>query len=169
MTAMCKRGFLILLGVFFLLGGCQSGLHLPRPRFYASDAEIIADQSAVDVELVARNATQAPMWIRKVDLQLDAQSQQLAHGLWTGDRRIESGTSVLLAIRLGLTEGAILPEKETPGELAVVLRYARSGLIGLMGGESFSTTVPVVIRHAQGSAETDSSGETSSSEDTKKP
>lgn len=128
-----------------LLGACgNDGVHFPRPSLYANSATL--GPEAVDVELVAQNGTDAPLWIRRLDLALSAGGEPLAAGAWEGDRQIDPGSSVLLDIGLPLIEDAALPPADSPGSLDVTARYARSGVIGLLGGETHTFTLPVTIR-----------------------
>ncbi|VAX36352.1 hypothetical protein MNBD_PLANCTO03-740 [hydrothermal vent metagenome] len=142
----------ILLLSFILLPGCGSGgLHLPRPDLYASLATIDPPQgrhppAAVTVEFLAKNATDAPLWLRRLDITLTSHGADLAAGIWDGNRLIDPGTSLFLEVSLPLLEPPILPTTDTPGSLLVKTRYARSGILGLMGGESFTYELPIVVR-----------------------
>lgn len=135
--------------------GGGGGMHLPRPVLRASTVQMPrlegpathADNAVV--EILAVNPTDAPLWIRRLSMTLAADDRQLAAGNWEGDREIDPGTSVLLEVSLPMVEGAALPGVAQGGPqdglLTVETRYARSGLIGLMGGESHRYQLPVRI------------------------
>ena len=126
--------------------GTRGGLHFPRPGLDAHGATIAG--GAASVEILTRNPTDAPLWIRRLEVTLSAEGAALASGQWEGDRLIDPGTSVLLDLSLPLIEGAARPGPEVPGRLTVTTRYARSGLLGLLGGESFTYELPVAIEFA---------------------
>lgn len=141
----------VFIGLAALLLGCSNsgggGFHLPRPDLLARGATL--GPAGATVEVLSRNATDAPLWIRRLDVTLSADGTDLAAGTWEGDRLIDPGTSSLLAISLPLLEGSTLPAGDTMGSLSVETRYARSGVLGLLGGESFTYTLPVLIRPAE--------------------
>ncbi len=131
-----------------LLGACANdGVHFPRPELYAGRATLWAE--AVDVELIVQNASEAPMWLRRLDLTLSAAGQPIAAGVWEGDRQIDPASSVLLGVNLPLVEGASPPPGDAPGDLLVGARYARSGVIGVLGGEGHEYRVPIVVRRGR--------------------
>ena len=158
MFALFRTVILLVLSLLFCgwSVGCGSGgLHLPRPDLYATRATIDPARphpSAVAVELLAENATDGPLWLRRLDITLASQGADLAAGIWDGNRLIDPDTSVLLVLSLPLLESgaspATLPTTDTPGTLHITTHYARSGILGLMGGESFTYELPVVIRAA---------------------
>lgn len=129
--------------------GGAGGFHLPRPVLRASTAHVptLPSPATTDdnarVEILAINPTDAPLWLRRLSVILRHGERTLAAGDWQGDRQIDPGTSVLLDISLPLVEGAQPPQPPADGMLTVESRYARSGLIGLMGGESHTYTLPV--------------------------
>ncbi|MFG0243025.1 MAG: hypothetical protein ACF8R9_09585 [Phycisphaerales bacterium JB054] len=131
--------------------GGAGGFHLPRPVLRANVAHLptLSGPATTDdnarVEILAINPTDAPLWLRKLSITLRHNERALAAGDWQGDRQIDPGTSVLLDISLPLVEGAQPPAGGTAGMLTVETRYARSGLIGLMGGESHTYTLPVTL------------------------
>lgn len=135
---------LLLLPLAALAGCAENGLHFPRPSFVAGN--VTAWTEAVDVDLLARNGTEAPLWLRRLDLTLSAAGAPLALGVWEGDRQVDPGSAVLLGINLPLTEDAAPPPTDTPGDLTIRARYARSGVVGLLGGETHTFELPVVIR-----------------------
>lgn len=129
--------------------GGAGGFHLPRPVLRASVAHVptLSGPATIDdnarVEILAINPTDAPLWLRRLSVTLRHNERVLAAGDWQGDRQIDPGTSVLLDVSLPLVEGAQTPAGGSEGMLTVETRYARSGLIGLMGGESHIFTLPV--------------------------
>ena len=129
--------------------GGTGGFHLPRPVLRASTAHVptLSGPATTDdnarIEILAINPTDAPLWLRRLSVTLRHNERVLAAGDWQGDRQIDPGTSVLLDISLPLVEGAQPPLPPADGMLTVESRYARSGLIGLMGGESHTYTLPV--------------------------
>ncbi|HZW09541.1 MAG TPA: hypothetical protein VFF69_06540 [Phycisphaerales bacterium] len=128
-----------------LLAACANdAVHFPRPDLYAGRATSWPE--AADVEVIAQNRTDAPLWLRRLDLTLSVGGDPLAAGLWEGDRQIDAGSGVLLGISLPMIEGASAPPADAPGSLEVTARYARSGVIGLLGGETHTYTLPIVIR-----------------------
>ncbi len=138
----------VFFGLTALLLGCGNsgggGFHLPRPVLLARGAALTS--SSATVEILSRNATDAPLWIRRLDVTLSAGGTDFAAGTWEGNRLIDPGTSSLLALSLPLLEGTAPPASDTMGSLSVETRYARSGVLGLLGGESFTYTLPVLIR-----------------------
>lgn len=131
-----------------LLGGCSNDpVHFARPNLYAGKAALW--ERGVDLEIIAQNASDTPMWIRRFDLTLEAAEVTLASGVWEGDRQIDPGASVLFGINIPVAEGAALPAADTPAKLYVHTRYARSGVIGLLGGEQFDSDLPLVLRRGQ--------------------
>lgn len=141
-------------------GGGGGGMHLPRPGFHAARATLpplagpASTSDIVGVEFLASNATGAPLWLREMSLTLSAGESTLAAGEWEGDRQIDPGTSLLLDVSLPMLDRAsVLPGLGQGGDvdggtLTVRARYARSGLIGLMGGESHTYTLPVTFQPA---------------------
>lgn len=145
------RALTLLLLPLLLLSACSSeGPHFPRPDIRAARVTLPADPTAdAQVELLARNATDAPLWIKRLDITLAADGADIATGAWDGSRLIDPGTTVLLDIALPLVGGAILPAADTTGDLTVNAHYARSGIIGLMGGESHTYELAIPIRIAK--------------------
>ncbi len=136
-------------------GGAVGGLHFPRPSLYAARATLpvlsgpATTADNVRVEFLAANATGAPLWLRRMSITLKVGESPLASGNWEGDRQIDPGTSLLLDVSLPMVEGAevrpLVGVDASEGTLVVEARYARSGLLGLMGGEGFLYTLPVVF------------------------
>ncbi len=150
MTTILRTAILLTLT---LLLGCNTtgsgGFHLPRPDLIARAATITPDTAVV--EILSRNPTNAPLWLRRLDITLSANGADLAAGIWEGDRLIDAGTSILLDISLPRIEGVTLPADtpaSTQGILLVNTRYARSGVLGLLGGESFTYKLPILINPA---------------------
>ncbi len=154
--------------------GAAGGLHLPRPSLYAARATLptlsgpATTADNVRVEFLAANSTGAPLWLRRMSITLSVDDGGLAAGSWEGDRQIDPGTSLLLDVSLPMVEGAEIGvgvgggdeaitvpgaghsgSRHAAGTLTVKARYARSGLLGLMGGESYTYTLPVVFLPAE--------------------
>ena len=143
----------LLVGLFvghLVLGsGCSGeGPHFGRPGLRATGAFVPAGGAEGDarVELLADNPTEAPLWVRRLDVTLSADGEDLARGVWEGSREIASGTAVLLDIALPVVEGAAMPAVETTGSVRVETRFARSGILGLMGGEGHTYELGVRIK-----------------------
>lgn len=154
-------------GVCTSLGGCASsggdgtggGIHLPRPLLRASVAHLpvlsgpATTTDNATVEILAINPTDAPLWLRRLTITLARDEQRIAAGAWEGERQLDPGTSVLLDVSLPLVEGVTYktltadgrPSDTPDGLLTVETRYARSGLIGLIGGETYTYTLPVTL------------------------
>ncbi len=55
----------------------------------------------------------------------------------------------MLDIALPLLDAAPLPTTDTPGQVTVRSRYARSGVLGILGGETHTYELPIPIRVAE--------------------
>lgn len=147
MTTLLRAPYLLTLSA--LLFGCSGeGVHLPRPDLRAARATISQPAAPAVVELLAQNPTDAPLWLRRLDITLSAQGSPIAAGIWEGDRLIDPGARILLDLSLPLIDNAPIPTTDTRGNLLVKTRYARSGILGVMGGETFTYELPVLIHPA---------------------
>lgn len=147
-----------LAGLALLATGCQNpgaGVSLPHPEFVATSATLPATTGAATtndnakVNLLATNPTDAPLWLRSLNLALTddatAADDAIARGSWEGDRQIDPGGSVLLDLSIPMVAGAELPEEASTGVLAVEAGFARSGVIGVLGGQTRSYTLPITL------------------------
>ncbi|MBK7403935.1 MAG: hypothetical protein IPJ41_04715 [Phycisphaerales bacterium] len=131
-----------------ILGGCSNDpVHFARPDLFAGKATLW--DKGVDLEVIAANNSDTPMWIRRFDLSIEAAEADIATGVWEGERQIDPGASVLFGINIPVAESAPLPPTDTPATLHLRTQYARSGVIGLLGGERFDTDLPLVLRRGQ--------------------
>ena len=128
-----------------LLTACSnSPVHLPRPEFRATVAALPPPDPAT-LQLLALNPTDAPLWLRRLDITLSTDDTPLAAGEWEGNRQIDAGTAALLDLSLPLLPNAPHPTADTPGSLLIHTRYARSGILGLLGGETNTYTIPITL------------------------
>jgi hypothetical protein len=136
-----------------LLTACSGeGPHFPRPTLSAARATLPGQDTpnpAAQVELLALNATDAPLWLRRLDITLTAQGVDLAAGIWDGSQRIDPGASVMLDIALPHHHPPPHPTTDTPRQVTVRSRYARSGVLGILGGETHTYELPIPIRVAE--------------------
>jgi hypothetical protein len=143
---------LTLLPLLLLTACSGEGPHFPRPTLSAARATLPghdAPNPAAQIELLALNATDAPLWLRRLDITLTAQGVDLAAGIWDGSQRIDPGASVMLDIALPLLDAAPLPTTDTPAQLTIRSRYARSGVLGILGGETHTYELPIPLRPAE--------------------
>lgn len=143
------RAVLTLIPVLLLTACSGEGPHLPRPTLSATRATLpVAPGTDARIELLALNATDAPLWLRRLDITLTSQGIDLAAGIWDGSQLIDSGRSVVLDIGLPVLDDAPLPTTDTPGTITVRSRYSRSGVLGVLGGEQHTYELPIPIRVA---------------------
>lgn len=140
--------------------GCASDadspIHFPRPALRAGPAAVpdLSGRAATTddnarIDILAANPTEAPLWLRRLTMRLEAEGETIAAGEWAGDRQIDPGTSLLLEVSLPMAAGAPTPGPGTRATLNVRAHYARSGVIGLLGGETHTYDLPLTIAQPQ--------------------